>query len=73
MYGADWCSDCITVKNFLTAKGISFEYIVITDNSDAITFLAKINNGKKIIPTLDINGKIYVNPGISTLMKIITE
>ena len=73
MYGADWCSDCITAKNFLTAKGISFEYIVITDNSDAITFLEKVNNGKKIIPTLDINGKIYVNPGISILMKIITE
>ena len=58
MYGADWCSDCVTVKNFLTMKGIPFEYIVITHNADAIAFLEKINNGKQIIPTLDINGKI---------------
>ena len=72
MYGADWCSDCINAKNLLTAKGISFEYIVITDNNNAIEFLEKINNGKRIIPTLDINGKIYTNPGISRLMKIIT-
>ena len=32
MYGADWCSDCIIAKEFLKAKGIKFEYIVITNN-----------------------------------------
>jgi|TARA_B110000444_G_C18275150_1_gene338160 thioredoxin reductase (NADPH) len=73
IYGADWCSDCIHAKNFLTSKGIVFEYIVITDNSDAIAFLENVNNGKRIIPTLDIDGKIYTNPGINGLMKIITQ
>ena len=73
MYGADWCSDCIHAKNFLNMKGIAFEYIVITDNDDAISFLEKVNNGKRIIPTLDIDGEIYTNPGINGLMKIITQ
>ena len=72
IYGADWCSDCIHAKNFLNSKGIAFEYIVITDNTAAITFLENVNNGKRIIPTLDIDGKIYTNPGINGLMKIIT-
>jgi|TARA_B110000093_G_scaffold169994_1_gene198483 glutaredoxin len=71
VYGADWCSDCVTLKRFLEEKGVEFEYIIITDNQEAIDFLEKVNNGKRIIPTLDIEGVIYTNPGISGLMKII--
>ncbi len=71
VYGADWCSDCVTTKIFLEEKGVEFEYIIITDNQEAIDFLEKVNNGKRIIPTLDIEGVIYTNPGISGLMKII--
>ena len=71
IYGADWCSDCLVAKRFLDEKGIKYEYIIITDNDDVITFLEKVNNGKRVIPTLDIDGEIYTNPGINGLMKII--
>ena len=71
VYGADWCPDCVNAKNFLSSKGIDFEYIIITDNIEAIAFLEKANNGKRIIPTLVVDGKIYTNPGINGLMKII--
>ena len=71
VYGADWCPDCVNAKNFLSSKGIDFEYIIITNNDEAIAFLEKANNGKKIIPTLVVDGKIYTNPGIKGLMKII--
>ena len=73
VYGADWCSDCIHVKEFLKSKGILFEYVIITENDDAVAFLERVNNGKRIIPTLDIDGEIYVNPGINGLMKIIAQ
>ena len=71
VYGADWCPDCVNAKNFLSSKGIDFEYIIITNNDEAIAFLEKVNNGKRIIPTLVVDGKIYTNPGINGLMKII--
>ena len=71
IYGADWCSDCLVAKRFLDEKGIKYEYISITDNAAAITFLEKVNNGKRVVPTLDIDGEIYTNPGINGLMKII--
>ena len=72
MYGADWCSDCISAKFFLKSRGIKFEYIVITDKDDAIAFLDRVNKGKRIIPTLVVDGEIHINPGINGLMKIIT-
>ena len=71
VYGTDWCPDCVNAKNFLSSKGIDFEYIIITNNDEAITFLEQVNNGKRIIPTLVVDGKIYTNPGINGLMKII--
>jgi thioredoxin reductase (NADPH) len=70
IYGADWCPDCVNTKNFLNSKGIEFEYIVITDNDEAIAFLEKVNNGKRIIPTLLIDGETHTNPGINGLMNI---
>ena len=73
VYGADWCPDCVNAKNFLSSKGIDFEYIIITNNDEAIAFLEKVNNGKRIIPTLVVDGEIYTNPGISGLIKIIEE
>ena len=73
LYGADWCSDCINAKNFLKSQGVIFEYIDISQNIKATRFVEKVNNGKKVIPTIYVDGKIYTNPGINKLIKIIKE
>lgn len=73
VYGADWCSDCITAKRFLNSKGVDFEYIDITDNQQAIALVEKINNGRRVIPTLIVDGVSFTNPGINGLMKILAQ
>ena len=73
VYGADWCSDCVTAKKFLNSKGVEFEYIDITDNEEAISLVEKINNGRRVIPTLIVDGVSFTNPGINGLMKIIAQ
>ena len=73
VYGADWCSDCVTAKRFLDSKGVEFEYIDITDNQQAIALVEQINNGKRVIPTLMVDGVSFTNPGINGLMKILAQ
>jgi thioredoxin reductase (NADPH) len=73
VYGADWCSDCVSTNNFLKSKGIEFEYIDMTDDEQAIAFVEQVNNGRRVIPTLVIDGTIYTNPGINGLIKILAE
>ena len=73
VYGADWCSDCVTAKKFLNSKGVDFEYIDITDNQQAIAVVEKINNGRRVIPTLIVDGVSFTNPGINVLMKILAQ
>ena len=73
VYGADWCSDCVSTRKFLDAKGVDYEYIDITDNEEAINLVEKINKGRRVIPTLIVDGLSYKNPGINGLMKIIKK
>ena len=72
VYGANWCVDCVNTKNFLDSKEVQYDYIDITDNQEAIAFIELINSGKRVIPTLMIDGKSYTNPSITDLMKIIS-
>ena len=73
VYGANWCSDCVTAKKFLNSKGVDFEYIDITDNQQAIAIVEGINNGRRVIPTLIVDGVSFTNPGINGLMKILAQ
>ena len=73
MYSANWCSDCIVAKNFLDDNKVLYELIDVTKDPAASEYVIKVNRGKRIIPTFDIEGKIYTNPGIAELSKIITQ
>lgn len=72
VYGADWCSDCIKIKNFLKSKNLFFEDIDITKDDNAQMFVEQVNHGKRIIPTVLVNGETHINPSISQLIKLIT-
>lgn len=61
-YGADWCPDCRRAKSFLTENNIEFEFTDVDLDKDATARVEAINNGKRIIPTIIINGRSHTNP-----------
>ena len=62
MYGADWCPDCRRAKSFLKDNNIEYDFIDVDLDEAATKRVESINNGKRIIPTVIINGKSYTNP-----------
>ena len=70
-YGADWCSDCIRAKNFLKENGIEYTFIDVDLDKEATSLVEKINNGKRIIPTLIIHDKPYSNPDNIVLSSVL--
>ncbi|HIA91851.1 TPA: thioredoxin-disulfide reductase [Candidatus Saccharibacteria bacterium] len=62
-YGSDWCPDCVRVKRWLSENNLTDYTERDPDDGQEIVdeMLAK-TNGHHEIPTLDINGKILVNP-----------
>jgi len=66
-YGADWCPDCRRAKAYFKENNIEYEFIDVDLDEKATRRVESINKGKRIIPTIIINGKSYTNPNNDTL------
>jgi len=71
MYGADWCPDCQRAKAFLKEHNIEYNYIDVDLDKEATKRVESINNGKRIIPTIIINGTSHTNPDNEKLAAIL--
>ena len=72
LFGADWCPDCRRAKNFLRDNGINFEFIDVDTNEWATAKVEEINNGKRIIPTVLIDGVPHTNPDNVKLTELLS-
>ncbi|HXH08731.1 MAG TPA: glutaredoxin domain-containing protein [Alphaproteobacteria bacterium] len=57
MYTTSWCGDCRMAKMYLAEKGISYEEIDIEKMPEAAEIVMRVNQGKRKVPTLDIDGR----------------
>lgn len=71
LYGADWCPDFRRAKFYLKEHNIDFEFIDVDIDEDATRLVEKINDGKRIIPTLNLNERIFPNPDNATLADVL--
>lgn len=71
VYGAQWCADCKRVCAFLAKNGIKLSYVNISMDSSVASHVEKLNDGKRIIPTVLIDGKKISNPTNEKLSKVL--
>ena len=69
VYTTSWCPDCRNAKRFLDSHKIEYDEIDIGKNSDAEAFVIKVSGGRRVIPTIDADGKYFFNPPLSTLVE----
>ena len=62
VYGADWCEDTQATRNHLDSLGVAYQYINVEEDSKAEEWIKGQNGGKRQTPTVDIQGKILVEP-----------
>ena len=68
MYGAPWCGDCKRAKKFLGEQRIHYTWVDVEQHPDGVAFVEKVNNGKRIIPTLVFpDGSLLVEPSNAEL------
>jgi len=65
MYTTHWCGDCWRAKGFLEANEIAFEEINIGRSREAAKLVMKHNQGKRRVPTFEIDGMFYGNPPVA--------
>jgi mycoredoxin len=71
MFTTTWCGDCYRAKRFLKANGVEFEEINIDEDAEAAELVMKNNDGKRRVPTLEIDGSYYGNPPLDELAELI--
>jgi glutaredoxin len=62
MYTTTWCGICVHTKRYLMSKNVSFEEIDIEENPEFGDLIEKETGGFRTVPTLQVNGKLMVNP-----------
>ncbi|MGB8477146.1 MAG: glutaredoxin family protein [Candidatus Acidiferrum sp.] len=59
MYTTTWCPDCWRAKSFLKARGVEYREVNIERDASAEEIVLKANNGKRVVPTLEIEGRYF--------------
>ena len=68
MYGATWCRDCIRTKKYFEENGVSYQWVNIEENPEAVEIVVKINNGMRSVPTIMFpDGSVLVEPSNKAL------
>jgi len=59
IYTTSWCGDCRQAKRFLEEHKLAFEEIDIAEDLRAAKFVKVANNGKRKVPTFDVDGRVF--------------
>jgi glutaredoxin len=59
LYGTSWCGDCRRAKTFLKERGVKFREVNIDEDPDAEEIVIKANNGKRKVPTIEVDGRYF--------------
>jgi len=63
VYGTYWCPDCRRAKKFLGEQFVEYHWIDIEQDKEAEEYVLRLNNGKRIIPTILFpDGSFLVEP-----------
>ena len=68
MYTTTFCGDCRAARAFLDQHNVEYSVINIEDDAEAVKLVMRVNNGKRSVPTFDIDGQ-YVNASPFSLQK----
>jgi mycoredoxin len=62
VYGTDCCEDTAATRNNLDSLGVQYEYVDVETDAKAQAWIKEQNGGKQQTPTLDIGGRILIEP-----------
>jgi len=66
MYSTVWCGYCQRLKAQMKREGIEFTEVDIESDPESAAFVASVNGGNEVVPTLKFtDGSTLTNPPIA--------
>ena len=74
MYSTEWCGYCQRLKAQMQRAGIEYTEVDIEVDPDSAAFVASINGGNEVVPTLKFSdGSTLTNPPIAEVIAKIEQ
>ena len=71
IYGSRTCPDTRHVTEHLDKKQVPYEFKDVDESPEYNDYIADLNGGKRVMPTIRINNETYFNPSLSKLDEIL--
>ncbi len=62
VYGSRSCKDTERATRYLDSRQVPYEFKDVDESPEYNDYIAGLNNGKRVTPTIRINNKNLINP-----------
>jgi thioredoxin reductase (NADPH) len=73
IYGSRTCPDTNRTTAFLDARSVPYEFKDVDADPQYNDYIAGLNGGKRVIPTLQIDNQAFINPPEADLARALDE
>ncbi len=71
VYGSRTCPDTVRATEFLDGQGIPFEFKDVDQFPEFNDYIAGLNGGKRVMPTIQVENEFLINPDTKKLAEAI--
>ena len=73
VYGSRSCPDTQRTTEFLDSREVAYEFKDVDETPEYNDYIAGLNDGKRVMPTLRINNETLINPDDAALTQAIED
>ncbi len=67
VYGSKTCPDTTGAMKYLEGEGVPFEFKDVDESPEFNDYIAGLNGGKRVMPTIQVENDFYFNPDLGDL------
>jgi glutaredoxin 3 len=60
VYSTPGCNGCNQAKRYLTEKGVDFDYVDVTTDSEALKEMRALSGGARSAPIISVGDKVLI-------------
>ena len=73
VYGSTTCPDTRRARQYLDAHQIAYEFKDVDQAPEYNDYIAGLNGGKRVMPTIQVNNEVLINPDDAALAQAVEE
>jgi glutaredoxin len=71
VYGSKTCPDSTRSTGYLDSQGVPYEFKDLDESPEYNAYIADLNGGKQVIPTIQVENDFLFNPDLKVLAEAV--